>query len=139
MRNAVIVIGLLLAVVGGGASVLPLKVPAVVVPPAPKPEGVLAGVAAADAAILRQFHEAMADIVVRDGKAKEPVAKTVFDLRARYKHALSMAFENTAMVGKYPGLGQRLDEYLLAAVGNKDLPLTPELRQSASQAFSAIK
>ena len=139
MRNAVIAIGLLLGVMGVGASVLPLKVPAVVVPPAPKPQGVLAGVSSADAAILRQFHAAMADIVVRDGKAKEPVAKTVFDLRNRYRYALSMAFENTEMVGKYPGLGQRLDEYLLVAVGDKDVALTPELRQAAAQAFSAIK
>jgi hypothetical protein len=50
-----------------------------------------------------------------------------------------MAFENTGMVGRYAGLGSRLDEYLLAAVGDKDLPLTPELRQSAARAFTAIK
>jgi hypothetical protein len=43
------------------------------------------------------------------------------------------------MVGRYAGLGQRLDEYLLLAVGDKDLPLTPELRQSAARAFAAIK
>lgn len=139
MRNAVIAIGLLLGVIGIGASVVPLKVPAVVVPPGPSPEGVLAGVSAADAAVLRQFHAAVADIVVRDGQAKQPVIKTVFDLQARYGHALSMAFESTGMVGRYPGLGKRLDEYLLSAVGNKDVPLTPELRQSAAQAFAAIK
>ena len=138
MRNVVIAIGLLLGLIGVGSSVIPVRVP-VVVPPAPQPEGVLAGVSAADAAILREFHAALADIVVRDGKAKDPVAKTVFDLRNRYRHALSMAFENTGMVGRYPGLGQRLDEYLLAAVGDKDLPLTVDLRQSASQAFAAIK
>lgn len=136
MRRAVIAIGLLLGVVGVGASVLPLKVPAVVVP---KPEGVLAGVSASDAAILREFYSAMADIVVRDGQAKQPACKTLFDLRNRHKFALSMAFEKTGMAGKYVGLGDRLDAYLLAAIGDKDLELTPALRESASKAFAAIK
>jgi hypothetical protein len=129
--------GLLVGVAAMAASVLPVK--PLVGPVVPKPEGVLAGVSASDAAILRSFYEAMADIVVRDGKAKEPSCKTVFDLRNRHKFALSMAFENTGMVGRYVGLGQRLDEYLIAAIGDKDLPLTPELRQSASRAFSAIR
>lgn len=134
MRQAVIAVGLLLGVIGVGASVLPLKAVSV-----PAPAGVLAGVGAADARIIREFHAAMADIVVRDGDAKEPVCKTVLDLRNRYRYALSMAFVNTGMVGKYAGLGDRLDAYLLAAVGDKDVPLTPELRQSAARAFAAIK
>lgn len=137
-RTVALWAGLLVGVAAlATATVLP-SVPAVK-PVVPEPSGILAGVSKADAEILRQFHAAMADIVVRDGSAKEPVAKTVFDLRSRYKHALSMAFENTGMVGRYAGLGGRLDDYLLAAVGDKDLPLTPELRQTAAKAFSAIK
>lgn len=103
------------------------------------PSAILAGVSAADARLLRDFYAAMADIVVRDGTAPSPVVKTVFDLRNRHKDALQMAFVNTAMVGKYPGLGDRLDAYLLEAVGKVDATLTPELRQAASKAFAAIK
>lgn len=135
MRAIVLGVGLL-AGVASVAVGLYRTTPAVVVP---APGGVLAGVSASDAATIRSFYAAMADIVVRDGQAKEPVCKTVFDLRNRHKHALSMAFENTGMAGKYAGLGDRLDKYLLAAVGDKDLPLTPELRQSASRAFAVIK
>lgn len=135
MRNVVVWLGLLAGVLGAVSSVVPLK-PVVVVP---SPSGILAGVSAADAAELRAFYAAMADIVVRDGNAKSPSCKTVFDLRNRHKSALSMAFENTGMAGKYPGLGERIDAYLLAAVGDKDVPLTPDLRQSAAKAFAAIK
>lgn len=136
-RTVAIWAGLLIGIGAMTATVFPVA-PAVK-PVVPEPSGVLAGLSRADAEILRQFHAAVADIVVRDGSAKDPVFKTVFDLRNRYRYALSMAFENTGMVGRYAGLGARLDEYLLAAVGDKDLPLTPEIRQSAAQAFTAIK
>ncbi len=136
-RTVAIWAGLLIGIGAMTVTVLPRK--PVVAPDVPQPAGVLVGVSAADATILREFHAAMADIVVRDGAAKQPVCKTLFDLRARYRNALSLAFENTGMVGRYTGLGQRLDEYLLLAVGDKDLPLTPELRQSAARAFAAIK
>lgn len=135
MRSIVLGVGLLAGVTSVAVGLYRAK-PAVVVP---TPSGILAGVSAADAVILRSFYGAMADIVVRDGRAKEPVCKTVFDLRNRHKNAMSMAFENTGLAGKYTGLGDRLDKYLLAAIGDKDVPLTPELRQAASRAFAAIK
>lgn len=110
-----------------------------VVRPIVIPSAVLAGVSSADAKHFRDFYAAMADIVVRDGTAPNPVMKTVFELRNRHKDALAMAFVSTEMVGKYPGLGERLDSYLLEAVGKTDATLTPELRQSAAKAFAAIK
>lgn len=135
MRRAVVLLGLVAGVAGLAVGYLPAAKPVVV----PEATSVLSGVSAADKAILREFYAAMADIVVRDGQAKDPVCKTLIDLRNRHKFALSMAFTKTGMEGKYAGLGDRLDAYLLAAVGDKDVPLTPELRQSASKAFSAIK
>jgi len=138
LRAAVIAIGVTVAAGAAGVGALqnilkPVDKPLVV------PSAILAGVSAADARMLRDFYAAMADIVVRDGTAPAPVVKTVFDLRNRHKDALQMAFVNTAMVGKYPGLGDRLDAYLLEAVGKVDATLTPELRQAASKAFAAIK
>lgn len=100
---------------------------------------VLAGVGSADAKQLRDFYAAMADIVVRDGQVKEPSCKTTLDLRNKHKAALQMAFAMTGMVGKYPELGERLDAYLLDAIGGTDVPLTPALRESASKAFAAIR
>lgn len=138
LRVAVIAVGVTVAAGAAGVGALknvlkPVDKPVVV------PSAVLAGVSSADAKQLRDFYAAMADIVVRDGAAPSPVVKTVFDLRNRHKDALQMAFVNTAMVGKYPGLGDRLDAYLLEAVGKVDATLTPELRQAASKAFAAIK
>lgn len=140
IRSAVIALGLLVAAGAGGAYV----VQSVLKPPSPAPtpvlpESILAGVSKADAAVLRDFYAAMADIVVRDGKAKEPVVRGTLDLRNRHQQALALAFANTALVGKYEGLGARLDAYLLEAIGKTDTPLTDELRQRAAKAFSAIR
>lgn len=134
LRVSVIAVGVAVAAgaagVGWVQSVLkPVDRPVVV------PSAILAGVSAADAKQLRDFYAAMADIVVRDSQ----VVKTTFDLRNRHKDALRLAFENTAMVGKYPGLGERLDAYLLEAIGKLDVPLTPESRRSAAKAFSDIR
>lgn len=138
IRVAVIAVGVTVAAGAAGVGALqgilkPVDKPVVV------PSAVLAGVSSADARQLRDFYAAMADIVVRDGFSPAPVVKTVFELRNRHKDALQMAFANTAMVGKYPGLGDRLDAYLLAAVGKTDVTLTQELRRAAAKAFSEIK
>lgn len=138
LRVAIIAICLSVASVAMGigyvqAILKPVNLPVVV------PSAVLAGVSSADAKQLRDFYGAMADVVVRDGLSPAPVVKTVFDLRNRHKDALQMAFANTGMVGKYPGLGERLDAYLLAAVGKTDAQLTGDIRRSAAKAFSEIK
>lgn len=141
LRVAVIAVGVTVAAGAAGVGALqnllkPVDKPVV---PVVVPSAILAGVSPADARQLRDFYAAMADIVVRDGSAQAPVVKTVFELRNRHRDALQMAFVNTSMVGKYPGLGDRLDAYLLAAVGKTDAALTPELRQAAAKAFSDIK
>jgi len=141
LRAAVIAVGVTVAVGASGLGyVLAMLKPADPVDlPVIVPSAVLAGVSSADAKLLRDFYTAMADIVVRDGLSGDPVAKTTFDLRNRHKTALQLAFANTAMVGKYPGLGDRLDTYLLDAIGKLDVPLTPEVRKSAAKAFSDIR
>lgn len=139
LRVAIIAIGLAVAAGAAGVNALQgvLKVP--VDKPVVVPSAVLAGVSSADAKQLRDFYAAMADVVVRDGLAPSPVVKTVFDLRNRHKDALQMAFASTGMVGKYPGLGERLDAYLLAAIGKTDAQLTGDIRRAAAKAFSEIK
>jgi hypothetical protein len=134
-RIALICAGFAGGLAGVSVSLLP-KAPAVVTP---QPGGILAGVDASDARMIRDFYAAMADVVVRDGSAQPPVCTSTFDLRNRHRGALSMAFASTGMVGKYPGLGDRLDKYLLAAIGDTDVQLTPEIRASAAKAFAAIK
>lgn len=135
-----IVIGVGMAVAAGAAGLgwlqavlKPVDMPVIV------PSAILAGVSSQDAKSLRDFYAAMADIVVRDGSAAVPVVKTTFDLRNRHRDALQMAFVNTSMVGKYAGLGEKLDAYLLEAIGKLDVPLTPESRRSAAKAFSDIR
>lgn len=134
LRLAVIIVGLL---VGTGAAIQ--LIPVSVVVPVSKPSGVLSGVSAEDRQKFRDFYEALADIVVRDGQGVAPVCKSVFDLRGRHRNALWCAFGATNMVGKYAGLGDRLDAYLLSAVGDTDVALTPELRQAAAKAFLEIR
>jgi hypothetical protein len=136
VRTAVIVLGLLAAMAGLAVRSLPLLAPA----PSPvQPAGILVGLSSADASDVRAFYAAMADIVVRDGMRADPVAKTTFELRHKHTQALATAFANTGMVGKYEGLGDRLDQYLLRAIGDTDRPLTSDLRQTIAEAFAAIK
>lgn len=134
LRAAIIVGGLALGAMSFGHKYLPA--PSV---PAPAANAILDGLSVADARALRDFYAAMADIIVRDGKAGDPVCKTTFDLRNRHKQALQMAFQQTSMVGKYPGLGDKLDAYLLQAVGALDVPLTDQNRAQAAAAFAAIR
>ena len=134
LRTAIIVGGIAVGIASFGQKYLPVPVR-----PAPAASAVLDGLSAADARSLRDFYSAMADIVVRDGKAASPVCLTTFDLRNRHKQALQMAFGQTSMVGKYAGLGDKLDAYLLQAVGALDVPLTAENREAAAKAFAAIR
>jgi hypothetical protein len=137
VRVAIIAIGLLVGAGGLLRDFAPAWAPTV---PLPAPStGLLAGVESADARSLRDFYASMADIVVRDGLSDEPAVQTVVDLRNRHKQALAMAFAHTQIVGKYPSLGERIDEHLLKAIGDLDVPLTPDLRAKAAQAFSDVK
>jgi hypothetical protein len=138
VRTAIIVSGLLL---GFGGLLAHYSPPLAIVLPSPSipSSAFLEGLSRQDAQSIRDFYAAMADIVVRDGQKAEPVSRSVGDLRNRHKQALSLAFENTGMVGRYPGLGERLDAHLLKAVGELDVPLTPALRASAAAAFAAIR
>jgi len=135
-RVAVIAAGLAIGIGASFSHLLPEAKPK---PVDVVPGDILSGVSSADARLLRDFYAAMADIVVRDGLAVTPVCKTTFDLRNRHKQALEMAFANTGMAGKYAGLGDKIDQYLLRAIGNLDVPLTADNRQSASKAFASIK
>lgn len=133
-RIAVIVVALLVG--AGGLAGQYVRLPA----PAPlQPEGILAGVGRADAEQIRSFYAAMADIVLRDGLRSDPVVKTTFELRHKHAQALATAFANTGLSGKYAGLGDRIDQYLLRAIGDTDQPLTAELRQKSAESFAAIK
>ena len=140
LRASVMAVGMLVAFGGAVMSVLPnITVPAVVPDVGPEASTVLAGVAAADRRQFKDFYAAIAEIVVRDGVNPQPEIKSVFDLRNRHRSALVLAFGATSMSGKYKGLGDRLDQYLLLAIGDTDVALTPELRAAASKAFLSIK
>lgn len=135
VRTAIIAAALTVGVLGLGSKLLK---PAVV--PAPvQPANLLAGMSASDAAEYRAFFGAVAEMVERDGKSTQPVLTTTFDLRNRYRQALKLAFENTGLVGRYPGFGARLDEYELRAIGAADNQLTTEERTKAANAFRAIR
>lgn len=138
LRAGIVAVGLLMA---SGAAIFTIATTARVAPnrPVVVPSSILTGVSQADSQLLRDFYAAMAEVVVRDGTSPDPVCKTVFDLRARHRQALQLAFANTGMVGRYSGLGDRLDAYLLEAIGKLDVPLTKEIRVAAAKAFSAIK
>lgn len=136
LRTAAVAVGLTLGVLGLGQRLLKPRAP---VPAPVQPAYILTDVSAADAAEYRKFFAAVAEQVERDGRSQDPVCRTTFDLRNRYRHALKLAFENTPLAGKYPGLGAKLDAYMLQAIGGVDNPLTTDERAKTAAALRAIR
>jgi len=114
------------------------QIPAVVVPAKPDRHPILARLEPADAGRIASLYAAMSDVIRRDGQAADPVVTTTADLCKRHKDALSMAWRGTDLEGKYAGLGQQLDEYLLREVGDTNVPLDPPVRARAVRAFEEL-
>lgn len=87
-----------------------------------------------DAAKAAKFFLDFADVISRD----DSVLKTTADIREGYIRAETLMLQRTDMVGKYPGFGQVKDNILAETLGLDRLPLTPEKRSKAVEAFKAM-
>lgn len=83
---------------------------------------------------LASFYRDFADIIERDSE----IIKTTGHIREANRRAGMLMFQKTSMKGKYPGLAEKVDSALMEVLGNKDVSLTPELRQKAVEIFRAL-
>ena len=84
---------------------------------------------------LSEFYAALAGVFTRDQGA---LIKTTAQLRELHRRAGLLAFQRTAIVGKYPGLSDAIDKVLADQIGLDNVTLSSEQRAKAIDAFKAI-
>lgn len=70
----------------------------------------------ADRQYLANFYDAMAFVLLKDGDRDPPIVSTTDQFVVFHANSLRLAIER-AKVGKYPGLGEAIDEVFLNAAG----------------------
>ena len=70
----------------------------------------------ADRQYLANFYDAMAFVLLKDGDRDPPIVSTTDQFVVFHANSLRLALER-AKVGKYPGLGEAIDEVFLNAAG----------------------
>lgn len=69
-----------------------------------------------DRQYLANFYDAMAFVLLKDGDRDPPIVSTTDQFVVFHANSLRLAIER-AKVGKYPGLGEAIDEVFLNAAG----------------------
>lgn len=91
----------------------------------------------ADRAYLSNFYDALCFILIRDGERTPPIIDTTDKFVTFHAGSLQMAIDK-ANVGKYPGLGEAIDQTIVNAIGADVRPLSPEDRTKLTAACSVL-
>lgn len=144
-----IVAVLLLAFAWKGAS---LEVPwppgpvANIVTPKPEPallvwaeplRPIVSGMLPADRKYLANFYDAMVFVLMRDAGRDEPICSTVGKFAEFHAGSLQLAIDRQN-VGKYPGLGEAIDQVFVNAVGADDVRLEASSRTKLTAACGVL-
>lgn len=98
---------------------------------------ILPGMLAKDREYLASFYDAMTFILIRDGGRPKPIVDTTDKFVVFHAGSLQMAIDK-ANVGKYPGLGEAIDQTIVNAIGADVRPLSPEDRTKLTAACSVL-
>lgn len=119
---------------------------ATVVVPKPEPvllewaepmRAILPGMLVKDREYLASFYDAMTFILIRDGGRSKPIVDTTDKFVVFHAGSLQMAIDK-ANVGKYPGLGEAIDQTIVNAIGADVRALSPEDRTKLTAACSVL-
>lgn len=91
----------------------------------------------ADRAYYSSFYHALEQVVDRDGLRTQPVIDTTEKFARFQAGSLDLAIDQKN-VGKYEGLGRRIDNVFKAALGDDVQAITPEVREKLKAACAAI-
>jgi hypothetical protein len=84
---------------------------------------------------LAAFYLSMADVIGRDqGK----VISTTANLRELHRRAGLLAFQRTAIEGKYPGLAEAIDKVLVDRLGLENVAFDAAKQSTAIETLKAI-
>lgn len=81
-----------------------------------------------DRKYLANFYDAMAFVLMRDGDRAQPIVSTTEKWVTLHSSSLNLAIER-ASVGRYPGLGEAIDEAFFSALGADVQSISPEARR----------
>ena len=83
---------------------------------------------------LAELYNDFADVIARDTE----VIKTTGHIRECHTRSGRLMFQETGIQERTPGLGEKVDAAIGAAIGMKNVPLTPELRARAVEVMKAL-
>ena len=87
-----------------------------------------------DAIALSELYAAIADVIERDGS----VIKTLGQIREANSRSGKLLFQKTGIQGKYDGLPEAVDSFLVSKLGVEDVLLSPDLRKNAVESFREL-
>lgn len=92
---------------------------------------------AKDREYLSAFYDAMSFVLLRDFGRDEPIIDTSEKFVTFHAGSLRMAIDK-ASVGKYPGLGEAIDQVFVAAIGADARRLTQDDRTKLTAACTVL-
>jgi hypothetical protein len=122
---------------GGGASVVVPKPEGVILEWAEPLRPILPKMLAKDREYLSNFYDALSFVLIRDSKRASPIVKTTGDFVIFHAGSLQLAIDKEA-VGKYPGLGEAIDQTFVNALGADPRLLSADDRTKLTAACSVL-
>jgi hypothetical protein len=90
-----------------------------------------------DREYLASFYDALSFVLIRDAGRGTPIVKTTGDFVVFHAGSLQLAIDKGA-VGKYPGLGEAIDQTFVNALGADQRALSADDRTKLTAACSVL-
>jgi hypothetical protein len=122
---------------GGGTSTVIPKPDGVILAWAEPMRATLPKMLAKDREYLSNFYDALSFVLIRDSKRTAPIVKTTGDFVTFHVGSLQAAIDKEA-VGRYPGLGEAIDQTFVNALGADQRALSADDRTKLTAACSVL-
>lgn len=121
----------------GGTSVVVPKPDGVILEWAEPLRPILPKMLAKDREYLASFYDALSFVLIRDSKRSSPIVRTTGDFVQFHTGSLQLAIDKEA-VGKYPGLGEAIDQTFVNALGADQRTLSADDRTKLTAACTVL-
>jgi hypothetical protein len=122
---------------GGGTTVTIPKPDGVILEWAEPLKPILPTMLVKDREYLANFYDALSFVLIRDAGRESPIVKTTGDFVVFHAGSLQLAIDKAA-VGKYPGLGEAIDETFVNALGADQRALSADDRTKLTAACTVL-
>jgi hypothetical protein len=122
---------------GGGTTVTIPKPDGVILEWAEPLKPILPTMLVKDREYLANFYDALSFVLIRDAGRESPIVKTTGDFVVFHAGSLQLAIDKAA-VGKYPGLGEAIDETFINALGADQRALSADDRTRLTAACTVL-